>query len=109
MALRPSLMTTQRPWKRTTGPTTCTITSVHHHRKRLQTSHLIDDLLALSHPLPLGGLNILTWTPLMTKGWGPLMHLGLRQVCNRSVDLQTFQGQEEAEFHERRSLAQMLI
>ena len=95
--------------KSMSGPTKCTITSVH--RRRLRTNRLINDLLALSHPLPLGGLNILTWTPLMrlTNVWRPLMHLGLRQVCNRSVDLQTFQGQEEAGFHERRSLAQMLI
>ena len=93
--------------KSMSGPTKCTITSVHS--RRLRTNRLIDDLLALSHPLPLGGLNTLTWTPLthLTNLWGPLMHL--RHVCNRSVDLQTFQGQEEAEFHERRSLAQMLI
>ena len=102
-ALRSSLTTTQHPWKRTTGPTTCTITSVHHHRrKRLRTSHLIDDLLALSHPLLLGGLNILTWTPLIHL-WYPLIHLGLRQACNRSVDLRIFQGQGEAGFHKRRN------
>ena len=99
MVWRPSLI--QRPWKRTSGPTNCTITSgAHrHHRKRLRTSRLINNLLALSHPL--GGPNILTWTPTT------LIHLinlwGLRQACNRSVDLRIFQGQGEAGFHKRRN------
>ena len=101
---RPSLI--QRPWKKTTCLMRSTTTSHRHHRKRLQTSHLIDDLLALSHPLPLGGLNILTWTPLINL-WGRLTHLGLRQACNRSADLRTFQGQEGAESHERHNLGQM--